>query len=153
MACDTAPARAIVPITLAAVTICVGGCSENSTPAATLGSAETVVSLAEGRSLYIAHCMMCHQPQGEGVLGMQPRLSRSTVVQGDVGYLVEVTILGMGDHAGGLSASGQYRQQMEGFPDLTDSEVAAILTYIRRSWGNNASAVSEDEVWEIRQGL
>ncbi|NRA57206.1 MAG: cytochrome c [Phycisphaerales bacterium] len=147
------PIRTIVPIVLSAAVLGAGGCTENSTPAATIGSAETVVSLAEGRSLYMAHCMMCHQPQGEGVMGMQPRLSRSEVVQGDVGYLVEVTILGMGDHPGGLAASGQFRQQMEGFPDLTDSEVAAILTYIRRSWGNNASAVTEDEVWEIRQGL
>ena len=62
-------------------------------------------------------------------------------------------VLGQGDHDGAIRASGEYRQQMEGFADLTDAEVAAILTYIRRSWGNNASAVTEDEVWEIRQDL
>lgn len=128
-------------------------CGEQSTPGASIGSAESVVSLAEGRSLYQAHCMMCHQPQGEGVQGMQPPLAGNAAVEGDVGYLVEVTVLGMGDDAGMLEPSGAYRQQMLGFPDLSDRQIAAILTYIRKSWGNDASAVSEEQVWEIRQGL
>ena len=128
-------------------------CGENATPGAVVDSAETTVSLAEGRSLYMAHCMMCHQPQGEGVMGRQPALARSTVVAGDVEHLVKVTVLGMGDEPGAVPPSGNYRQQMLGFPDLTDKEVAAILTFIRKSWGNNASAVTEEQVWEIRQGL
>lgn len=128
-------------------------CGENSTPAASIGSAQSVVSLAEGRSLYQTHCMMCHQPQGEGVVGQQPALARNPAVVGDVAYLVEVTVLGQGDHEGALAATGKYRQQMLGFEYLSDAEIAAILTYVRQSWGNSASAVSEDEVWEVRQGL
>jgi len=147
------PNSTILPIVLACAAPWLTGCGENSTPGAVLDSAGSVASLAEGRSLYVAHCMMCHQPQGEGVMGMQPPLARSSVVTGDVGYLVEVTVLGMGDDEGALPSSGQYRQQMQGFPELTDAEIAAVLTYIRRSWGNSASAVSEDEVWEIRQDL
>lgn len=128
-------------------------CGENSTPAASIGSAQSVVSLAEGRSLYETHCMMCHQPQGEGVVGMQPSLTRNPAIVGDVDYLVEVTVLGMGDHEGALAATGKYRQQMLGFEYLSDAEIAAILTYIRQSWGNSAGSVSEEEVWDIRQGL
>lgn len=128
-------------------------CGENSTPGAVLDSAGATVSLAEGRSLYMTHCMMCHQPEGEGVMGMQPALARSTVVVGDVEHLVRVTVLGMGSEPGAVPPSGNYRQQMFGLPDLTDKEVAAILTYIRKSWGNQASAVREEQVWEIRQGL
>ena len=127
--------------------------SSGSTPAASIGSAERVVSLAEGRSLYQAHCMMCHQPQGEGVQGMQPALAHNAVVTGNVEHLVRVTVLGMGDDRGSLEPSGKYRQQMQGFPDLSDKEIAAILTYIRKSWGNSASTVREDEVWDIRQGM
>lgn len=143
---------ALVLLTLA-LALGLPACGENSTPAASIGSAESVVSLAEGRSLYQAHCMMCHQPQGEGVQGMQPPLAGNAAVEGDVGYLVEVTVRGMGDDAGMLEPSGAYRQQMLGFPDLTDQEIAAILTYIRKSWGNDAGAVSEEQVWEIRQDL
>lgn len=128
-------------------------CGENSTPAASIGSAERVVSLVEGRSLYQAHCMMCHQAQGEGVQGMQPPLAGNAAVEGDVDYLVRVTVLGMGDDRGALEPTGQYRQQMQGFPNLSDTEIAAILTYIRKSWGNNASGVSEAQVWEARQDL
>lgn len=128
-------------------------CGENSTPAASIGSAQSVVTLAEGRSLYQTHCMMCHQPQGEGVRGMQPALAGNAAVEGDVGYLIEVTVLGQGDHDGALAASGDYRQQMLGFEYLSDAEIAAILTFIRKSWGNNASAVSEEQVWDVRQDL
>ena len=143
----------ILPVVLLCGTLVLTACGENSTPGAALDSAEATVSLAEGRSLYVAHCMMCHQPQGEGVLGMQPALARSTVVAGDVEHLVRVTVLGMGDEAGAVSPSGNYRQQMLGFADLSDEQVAAILTYIRASWGNQASAVSEEQVRQIRRGL
>lgn len=143
----------ILPVVMLFGTLLLTACGENSTPGAVVDSAEATVSLAEGRSLYMTHCMMCHQPQGEGVMGMQPALARSTVVVGDVEHLVRVTVLGMGSEPGAVPPSGNYRQQMLGLPDLTDKEIAAILTYIRKSWGNTASAVSEDRVWEIRQGL
>lgn len=133
--------------------LALAACGENSTPAATIGSAETVVSLAEGRSLYQVHCSLCHQPQGEGVQGSQPPLAGNSVVTGNVGRLVEITVLGVGDHAGGLEPTGQWRQQMQSFEFLSDAEVAGILTYIRNSWGNNAGAVSEEQVWEARQDL
>lgn len=128
-------------------------CGENSTPAATIGSAETVVSLAEGRSLYQVHCTLCHQPQGEGVQGSQPPLAGNSVVTGNVGRLVEITVLGVGDHQGGLEPTGQWRQQMQGFDFLSDAEIAGILTYIRNSWGNHASKVTEEQVWDARQDL
>lgn len=138
---------AVLPILMLAA------CGENSTPAATIGAAETVVSLAEGRSLYQTHCALCHQPQGEGVQGSQPPLAGNSVVTGNVGRLVEITVLGVGDHAGGLEPTGQWRQQMQSFEFLSDAEVAGILTYIRNSWGNNAGKVSEEQVWEARQDL
>lgn len=128
-------------------------CGENSTPAATIGSAETVVSLAEGRSLYQVHCALCHQPQGEGVQGSQPPLAGNSVVTGNVGRLVEITVLGVGDHQGGLEPTGQWRQQMQSFEHLRDAEIAGILTYIRNSWGNHASKVTEEQVWDARQDL
>jgi mono/diheme cytochrome c family protein len=146
-------ARTTAVFALPLVALGLAACGENSTPAASIGSAERVVSLAEGRSLYQAHCMMCHQPQGEGVPNMQPPLAGNAAVEGDVGYLVKVTVLGMGDDRGALEPSGDYRQQMQGFPDLSDDEIAAILTYIRKSWGNEAPSVTEEQVWDARQGL
>ncbi len=143
----------LVPALLILPLFILTACGENSTPAATIGAAETVVSMAEGRSLYQVHCMMCHQPQGEGVPRDQPPLAGAASVTGDVEHLVKVTILGVGDHRGAIEPTGQWRQQMLGFPNLSDKEIAAVLTYIRNSWGNRAGAVSEDQVWDIRQGL
>ncbi len=145
----------VIALVLLTVGLSLGlpACGEQSTPGASIGSAESVVSLAEGRSLYQTHCMMCHQPQGEGVPGMQPALAGNAAVEGDVRYLVEVTVTGRGDAAWMREPSGEYRQQMLGLDDLSDADIAAILTYIRKSWGNNASAVSEERVWEIRQDL
>ena len=128
-------------------------CGENSTPAASIHSAERTVALAEGRSLYMAHCMMCHQPQGEGVPGSQPPLAGSSIVTGQVGPLVEIIHKGIGRERGQLPPTGQWRQEMLGFDQLSDKEIAAILTFIRQSWGNKATPVSEAQAWDARQGL
>ncbi|GIW74864.1 MAG: hypothetical protein KatS3mg103_1386 [Phycisphaerales bacterium] len=143
----------VLLLVLLPTAVALPGCNEQASPQASVESAQGVVDLAEGRSLYLTHCMMCHQPQGEGVPGMQPPLVGSQAVLGDPRALIELTLRGVGDHRGALPASGRYRQQMQGFAHLSDHEIAAVLTYIRRSWGNNASAVGEERVWEIRQGL
>lgn len=136
-----------------ALPIFLTACGEQSTPAASIGSAERTALLAEGRSLYMAHCMMCHQPQGEGVAGMQPPLVGVASVTGDPGRLIEIIVKGIGRERGQLPPTGQWRQEMLGFDHLSDKEIAAVLTYIRQSWGNNAPAVSQEQVWEARQGM
>ncbi|MEO1008162.1 MAG: cytochrome c [Planctomycetota bacterium] len=138
---------------LAAVSV-LPACSENSTPAATMRSAEAVVSTVEGRQLYILHCQQCHAAQGEGVFGMGPALVGSAAVLGDPDYLTEMMLLGIGgDAPGALRASGEYSLPMQSYAHLRDDEIAAILTYIRRSWGNFAPSVRDVHVTDIRDQL
>ena len=146
-----ARARALLPA-LVDLPVGLASCGEQSTPAASIGSAERTVLLAEGRSLYMAHCMMCHQAQGEGVPGMQPPLVGVASVTGDPGRLIELTLRGIGRERGQLPPTGPWRQEMLGFDHLSDREIAAVLTYIRQSWGNNAPAISQEQVFDARQG-
>jgi len=141
------------PATLALAAALAQGCSENATPAASVRSAEAVAGAIEGRQLYMAHCMSCHQPQGEGVPSMQPPLAGSAMVTGPPEPLIRATLLGYGPGGRMLEPSGRWSVAMQGFEHLSDERVAAILTYIRSAWGNDAGPVDADLVADVRDGL
>lgn len=80
---------------------------------------------------------------------MNPPLDGSTKVKGnDKLYLVRVVIKGMTDR---VEIDGEYYDNnMSANPDLTDAQIADVLTYIRNSWGNKASQVTNAEVKSAR---
>jgi glucose/arabinose dehydrogenase/mono/diheme cytochrome c family protein len=87
-----------------------------------------------------AVCAACHQPGGEGMAGLAPPLVASPWVTGGVGALARIVLNGK------TSADST----MPPLAALDDDTIAAILTYIRRSWGHEASAVDPSEVQAIR---
>jgi cytochrome c oxidase subunit II len=91
----------------------------------------------EGAELYQTHCAACHQPAGEG-LGTFPALAGNTFVQGDPHDVARVVLFG--------------RAAMPPFANiLDDDEIAAVVTFIRTSWGNDASEVEAETVAEVRE--
>ncbi len=104
-----------------------------------------------GQPLYKQHCSVCHQADGSGVPGMFPPLTESDYIQGDLKHLVGIIVQGL---EGPITVKGvEYNSLMPGLPYLTDGEIAHILSYVRQSFGNKASEVSESEVAEIRKEL
>ncbi len=106
-------------------------------------------ALERGARLYGQQCAACHGEQGEGVPGAYPPLAGNRAVTLPVtANLVQVVIHG----AFGPSTAGRPRPY--GMPPfavtLSDADVAAVLTYMRQSWGNQAAAVSELEVAQQR---
>jgi mono/diheme cytochrome c family protein len=92
-----------------------------------------------GQSLYADHCVACHQLNGEGNLGRFPALNHNPfVTAGQSTAVVDVVLHG--------------RKEMPGFGEtLTDLEIAAVTSYIRTAWDNQAPAVSVEKVQEVRQ--
>ncbi len=102
-----------------------------------------------GARVYADHCASCHGAQGQGVGGAYPPLAGNRVVTLPVtANLVQVVI------HGGFAPATQGHPRPFGMPPfalvLSDADVAAVLTYIRGSWGNRAGTVSELDVAQQR---
>ena len=102
-------------------------------------------TLLDGEKLYTQTCAACHQADGKGLPGAFPSLAGSSIVNDkDHERLVKIILQG-------YDAREEFGQ-MPGFASqLTDDEIAAIASHERSNWGNNAPAVSADEVKRIRE--
>lgn len=101
-------------------------------------------NLLDGAALYASTCAACHQADGKGLPGAFPPLAGSAIVNDkDPETLIRIILQG-------YDARPEYGV-MAPFADmLSDAEIAAIASHERSSWGNEASAVSPQEVKEIR---
>jgi mono/diheme cytochrome c family protein len=102
----------------------------------------------KGKALYDETCATCHMPAGTGVTGQQPALANGNrVVAGDPARLIRLLLEG----AAALPTDRKrYPNEMPTFESLTDGEIAAILTYVRGSFGNKARAVTPAQVAAVR---
>ncbi len=95
--------------------------------------------IAMGEKIYATNCAPCHQPNGEGNLSIFPALNRNPFVTVSTPTAVIDTVL----HG---------RQVMPAFePTLSAQEVAAVISYIRNAWSNEASVVSAAQVREVQE--
>jgi mono/diheme cytochrome c family protein len=103
----------------------------------------------DGKTLYGRHCATCHQPDGHGMPGHYPALAgNGLVTMRDSRALLLVTLEGLKP---ARTAANLNPAQMPGFwHALSDAELAAIATYVRSSWGNQAAPVSEADVKAVR---
>lgn len=92
----------------------------------------------QGRTLYDANCVTCHQANGAGTPPAMPALAGNERLS-DADHVVRTIRLGRG--------------AMLSFPKLSAGEVAALASYIRNAWGNKFSAVTPDQVTTILAAL
>ena len=106
--------------------------------------------LDDGEAVYMSRCMSCHQVDGAGIAGVFPPLNETEWVVGDKGRLIRIVLDGM---MGETEVKGVvYSGAMPPWKTfLTDEEVAAVLTYIRTAWDNDASKVTPQEVALVRK--
>ena len=103
-----------------------------------------------GKKLYNGNCANCHQSSGAGAPGSYPPLVNSEYVLGSKDRLAAIMLSGL---SGSVTVcGGSYGSQvMPGWnSNFTDEKLAAIMTYIRSSWGNTANEVKPDEVTAAR---
>lgn len=110
-------------------------------------------SLKRGKLVYETVCLACHQADGGGVPRMNPPLIKTTYVLGDKSRLIKIVLNGL--QGGELEVSGEnYENPMPAQKDnLTDQQIADVLTYVRNQFGNKASAVTAAEVSGVRKRL
>ncbi|WP_028667238.1 PVC-type heme-binding CxxCH protein [Runella zeae] len=109
---------------------------------------------AMGKEIYgkEGYCVTCHQADGKGLSASGfPPLTGNKWVQGSEERLIKIVLKGL---MGPLEINGvKYAGQVPMTPYgglLNDKEVAAVLTYVRNSFGNQAPAVSPEKVKQVR---
>lgn len=105
--------------------------------------------LVGGERIYYQYCSACHQKDGGGAPGRFPPIVGTDWVTGDKERLIEVMLRGM---EGSLKIGEEvYNGVMPQHSFLSDKEIAEVLTFIRSSFGNEASAIEEAEVAKMRK--
>ncbi len=121
------------------------GTAVASTGGAAGGAAAALPGMAQGAKIYTANCSGCHAAAGAGLAGQFPPLAKNPYVTGDVKAVIHTLNYGL---QGEIVVNGtKYNQQMPAWKgQLKDDEIAAVITYIRNSWGNTGSAVTAKDV-------
>jgi mono/diheme cytochrome c family protein len=122
-------------------------------------SASAVTALAPGdsrmvagKAIYEDRCGACHVYSGAGVPTLFPRLAGAPLVQSiDPTSLIRVVLIGTRAVA---TSAAPTAPAMPAFGwNLNDTEIADVLTYVRNTWGNAASAVQPEDVSKLRRRL
>ena len=127
---------------------------------------EKVISSLKGNDLALfkkgkeifardGYCATCHQPDGQGLSASQyPPLANTKWVLGSEDRLIKIVLKGL---LGPIEVNGKkYPGQVPMTPFeglLNDEEVAAVLTYVRNSFGNQASAIQPEKVKQVRAAV
>jgi mono/diheme cytochrome c family protein len=104
--------------------------------------------MESGKAQYLV-CAACHGANGEGS-PIAPPLAASEWVTGPVSNLIRIQLRGL---TGPITVAGKeydFPGGMVAMPYQTDDQIAAVLTYIRNSFGNQASAVKPEQVNALR---
>ncbi len=85
---------------------------------------------ASGEAIYKARCAVCHQANGEGIPGAFPAIKGSPIALGDISQHIDIVL------------NGKPGTAMQAFnTQLTEQEIAAVVTYQRNAWGNETGDV------------
>jgi cytochrome c oxidase subunit 2 len=85
----------------------------------------------KGEKVYSTNCVVCHQANGKGVPGAFAPLDGSELVNGPKAEQIHVLLNG--------KKSGKYPSEMPAWKQLSDTDIAAVITYTRNSWSNKAA--------------
>lgn len=113
----------------------------------------------KGEALFTSVCQTCHGADGGGVKSLAPPLNQSEWVTGSKERLISIVLFGL---TGPVKVNGHVYQTPEvsgdmpgiGYDkDMPNEDIAQLLSFIRRSWRNNADRVTTEEVTKVRTKL
>jgi len=149
MACATAGGEA--PAAGAAPAAAAAPAPAAAPPAAPAAGPSAADAQPPGQRLYARHCLSCHQADGGGVPNLQPSIVDGTWVKGDPQALALFVLTGGFDSANRKDSASH--NPMPPFAQLSDQDLAEILTYIRAKFGGGGSAVGAEQVAAARATL
>jgi mono/diheme cytochrome c family protein len=104
--------------------------------------------MALGQRIF-ANCAACHQATGTGIAGVYPPLAGSAFVNGPPEVLIRIVLHGLN---GPLPVRGNtYNGEMPAWEQMSDEQIAAVLTYVRSSFGNRAPGIAPESVAAVRK--
>lgn len=108
--------------------------------------------LGRGRAVYESVCALCHNSDGNGKPNQAPTFVGSEWVLGSPNRLIRVPLAGL---VGPITVKGEaWNLAMPNMgAALSDEDLAAVLTYMRQSWGNKAGAITPEQVKAVRAEL
>lgn len=102
----------------------------------------------QGKELFAISCAACHQPHGNGQEGLAPPLAGSEWVLGPEQRMIRIVLFGL---MGPVHVKDKkWELIMPGLGIFEDEQLASILTYVRREWGNTAEPVKPETVKAVR---
>ena len=111
-------------------------------------NAQEQLDFAKGKELFGTICIACHQANGAGLPGLAPSLVDSEWVTGPTDRIVRIVLQGL---TGPIEVGGStWQMEMPAVTFFTDEQLAALLTYVRREWQNDGTAVKASEVAKVR---
>jgi mono/diheme cytochrome c family protein len=137
-----------------ALLVAAAGCakSSNATSAAASASAAAMknpASASDGATVYLTDCSSCHQTNGQGVSGAFPPLAGNAVVTGNPVAVIAIVKNGLEGRVTVNNAA--YSGIMPSWKgQISDDQIAAVISYIRSSWANHAGGVSVAQVGSIK---
>ena len=146
--------RAIITVFFLVAVLLVQSQTAQKKPVATKTAPKTSTSsslkasLDRGQAVYKTVCLTCHQADGGGVPRMNPPLIKTKLVLGDKTKLITLMLKGMNEPI--EIEDEEYHNPMPPHTELNDQQIADVLTYVRNSFGNKASAVNASEVKAVR---
>ena len=105
-------------------------------------TAGAVGPAADGKQIFTANCIACHQATGKGLPGVFPPLDGSEWVAGDERIIANILLHGV---SGEITVMGNsYKGAMPAFQQLSDIELAAVVSYVRAQWSNKAAPIKAE---------
>lgn len=96
-----------------------------------------------GKEIYGTTCFACHQSDGQGITGAFPPLAKSDYLNADSKRAIKTILHGL---SGEVTVNGKKFNSIMPAQNLSDDEIANVMTYIYSSWGNNKTDVTPEMV-------
>jgi mono/diheme cytochrome c family protein len=109
------------------------------------------IDLSHGKALFESNCALCHGVDGMGKPGQAPPLAGSEWAQGNPAHMIRIPLYGL---TGTITVKGNtYTGLTMAAMGATysPSDLAAVLSYIRSSWGNKASPITAAQVEAVKK--
>jgi nitrite reductase (NO-forming)/hydroxylamine reductase len=111
-------------------------------------AAPSAERLAAGEKVYKEQCIACHQPDGKGLPKAFPPLAASDYLLADPKRAVGIVVNGL---TGAVRVNEEtYNSVMPPFPQLSNQQVADVVTYVLNAWGNQGGTVTVADVNKVR---
>lgn len=103
--------------------------------------------IVDGKKTYDNKCAACHRPNGKGITNAFPPLAQSDYLNNTPAKAIEAVIHGL---SGKIKVNNITYNSVMSPIEMTDEEVANVLTYVYSQWGNNKTIITSDMVKKLR---